>query len=212
MRTKMLTLVVCLALCLTLGGVYATWYYALGDDVADQHQHLSLSLGVAQNSGEYGSYTVDLSGLSMAVEPKSDTDPELVHKTALVITGEIVLTFKPGLHSTSTVKDQAVATTWNLGTSIDQATAWTYGGQRIFTVITDQKTIGTADSGEAEKWELQADGSFTYTIDAATIAGMITMTEFELDTKADYDAFNTALGQGQIGISVSDGKSAGSGH
>ena len=211
MRTKMLTLVVCLALCLTLGGVYATWYYALGDDVADQHQHLSLSMGVAQNSGEYGSYNVDLTGFSMSVEPKGEESDE-VHKTALVITGQIVLTFTPGLYSTTDVKDHAVATTWNLGTSINQETAWTYNGQRIFTVDTGARTIGAANSGVADKWVDQAGGTFTYTINAATIASMITMTEFDLDTKVDYDAFTTALGQGQIGITVSDGKSAGSGH
>ena len=42
-------------------------------------------------------------------------------------------------------------------------------------------------------------------MDAAALANHITLTEFTLDTKTEYDAYNKVLANGQIIITVSDG-------
>ena len=57
-------------------------------------------------------------------------------------------------------------------------------------------------------WTPDGAGAFTYTIPAADLANYIRLTEFTLDTKAEYDAYDLVLTNGQIVVSVSDGKNA----
>ena len=45
-------------------------------------------------------------------------------------------------------------------------------------------------------------------ISAADLANHIHLTEFTLDTKVDYDNYDAVLTNGQIVVSVSDGKNA----
>ena len=203
MKTKMLSLIVCLALCLTLGGVYATWVYSQTNDVADQHQHLTLKLTEAQFSGGYGEYHLDFDNLKIEIDPVTDGS----HEAALKITGDIILTFEPNKYAPTEVKTGAVETTWNFGTSIDQTT-WTYNGQQIFDVDTTPTTITSAEWGSPDE-----NGVFTYVIPASTIAQKIQLANtIVLDTKSDYDTFAgaDALGAGKIGIIVSDGVTSGS--
>lgn len=56
-------------------------------------------------------------------------------------------------------------------------------------------------------WTKRDDGVFTYTISAADLANYLTLTEFTLDTKTDYNDYDTVLTNGQVVISISDGKS-----
>jgi hypothetical protein len=189
---RKLSLLIALCVCLTFGGVYAAWIFTESTDVADQHQHLSVSMTEAQFSGSYGSFHVDYSSLSMTIDPTVEGG----HVAALKITGKIVITFVPNQYAPAEVKTSGVATTWQLATNIAQNT-WTYNSTQIFTVNTDKVNVvwGTPDG----------QGVFTYEISAETLAAKIQLGTFTLDTKAEYDAFNTELGKGKIGITVSDG-------
>ena len=195
---RKLSLLIALCVCITVGGVYATWIYSEKTDVADQQNPIPFGLTEAQFSGSYGAYHVDVSGLTMSIDPVTDGS----HVAALKITGKIVITFTPNAYAPTEVKQGAVPTTFTLGTSVDQA-SWKYAGTQIFTVVTTPIQInnwGTPD----------ASGIFTYEISAETLSQMITLGNFVLDTKADYDAFNTALGGGKIVYTISDGITSGS--
>ena len=76
---------------------------------------------------------------------------------------------------------------------------WKYDGTNLITVDTALHNI---------TWTSDGNGAFTYTISAAQLANYITLTEYTLDTKVDYDAYDAALTNGQIIISISDGKNA----
>ena len=39
---KKLSVLIASLLCVTIGGVYATWYYATSNNVGDKHQHIGL--------------------------------------------------------------------------------------------------------------------------------------------------------------------------
>lgn len=187
---KKLSLLVALALLITVGGVYATWTYTQTTDVADESVHMALNLTNVTYEGSYGTYEIDKSGLNMAIDPKEGT----THTTALKITGNLVIKFTPATYAPVEVKEDGVASTFQFSLTNND---WKYNGTNIVTLQhTNPHNIN---------WTKQADGSFTYTMDAATLAGHISLTEFTLDTKADYDAYNAALGTGQISVTVSDG-------
>ena len=187
---KKLSLLIALCMLLTIGGVYATWTYTQSTDVADESVNMALNLTNVTFVGTYGTYEIDQSGLSMTIDPKAGT----THTTALYITGNVVIKFTPNQYAPENVKDSAVASTYAL--SLANAN-WQYTSQNIVTL---------AHAGNHDiTWQKQPDGSFTFTLSADDLADHIVLTEFTLDTKTDYDAYNTVLGQGSIVLTVSDG-------
>ena len=189
---KKFGLLIMLALLVSIGGVYATWYYTQSDDVADITNGRALNMSDAEFTGTYGGYSVDTSKLVMTVDPKQGT----AHVTALYITGEIVVTFTPSTYAPDDVKSNGVATTCTFGVSNAD---WKYDETNIVSV--DSTPISVV-------WTRAENGTFTYTISAETLADIITLSEITLDTKADYDAYDNLLTLGQITISVSDGKTS----
>lgn len=187
---KKISLLIALVLCLTISGVYATWVYSQSDDVADITGAKAITMTEATFTGTYGTYSVDTSALSMQVDPKEGT----AHVTSLVITGDLTITFTPNTYAPDEVKNNGVASTFAFSLS---NSAWNYDNQPIITVDTDKHNIAWAKGGN---------GIFTYTISAEALADYLTLTEFSLDTKADYDAYDKVLTNGQIVVTVSDGK------
>ena len=188
---KRLSVLIAMILCVTIGGVYATWTYTQNTDVADEQIHMTMNLTDVAYSGSYGTYKIDTSALKMNIDPKVGT----THTTALYITGQIVITFTPNSVAPETVKENGVESTFQLTLTNDN---WLYDGPKIITLA--------HNNAEEITWgEPDEMGVFSFVITADELTEHITLTEFNLDTKAKYDAFNTALGQGQITITVSDG-------
>ena len=193
---KKFSLILILVLCLTVGSVYATWTYTKYTDVMDEAVHKSMNLGKVESVGSYGAYEVDISGIYFTIDPKAGT----THTTALYVTGEIVITFTPNPVAPQEVKNNGVASTFEFSLGNNN---WLYEGQPIIALTHD-----ASEAKHAIAWEKQPDGTFKCTLDAAAIAGHFELTEFVLDTKVKYDAYNTVLGQGQITITVSDGQTS----
>lgn len=189
---KKLSILIALILCVTIGGVYATWVYSQSDDVADITGAKAITMTEATFTGTYGTYHVDTSELSMVVDPKEGT----THTTALKISGDLVISFIPNTYAPEDVKNSGVPSTFIF--SLSNAD-WKYNGTSIMSVDTAKHDI---------VWTPDGSGSFTFTISAAELANYITLTEFTLDTKADYDAYDAVLTNGQIVVSISDGKNA----
>jgi len=187
---KKLSLLIALCMLLTIGGVYATWTYTQNTDVADEAVNMNMNLTDVAYSGSYGTYKVDTSSLKLTIDPKANT----THTTALYIAGNIVVTFTPTSVAPANVKENGVTSTYAF--SLANST-WQYEGKDIVTV------------NHAEKhnviWQDNGDGTFSFTISATDLEDHISLTEFDLDTKAKYDAYNTVLGKGSIVITVSDG-------
>ena len=195
---KKLGLLIALILCVTIGGVYATWTYTQNTDVADETVNMTMNLTDVAYSGSYGTYKVDTSSLKMKIDPKQGT----THTTALYIEGDIVITFTPNSVAPQEIKDNGVDSTFKFGLTNAN---WTYDDG------TGSKTLFVLTHSDAEDivWVKDTEtGVFTRTITAAELAQHITLNEFNLDTKVKYDEFNAVLGQGQITITVSDGQTA----
>lgn len=189
---KKLSMLIALILCVTIGGVYATWVYSQSDDVADITGAKAITMTEATFTGTYGTYHVDTSNLSMVVDPKEGT----THTTALKIEGNLIVSFTPNTYAPVEVKTNGVPSTFAFSLSNSN---WQYENTNILTVDTDKHDI---------TWVADGNGGFTYTLSAADLAGYIALTEFTLDTKVDYDAYDAVLTNGQIVISISDGKNA----
>ena len=189
---KKLSLLIALCMLISIGGVYATWVYSEKSDVADITGAKAITLTEATFSGTYGTYAVDTSQLNMQVDPKEGT----AHVTSLVITGDLVITFKPNTYAPDDVKNNGVDSTFQFSLSNSE---WKYGSEAIMTVDTAKHDI---------TWTKGSDGNFTYTISAADLANYLTLTEITLDTKAEYNEYDEALTNGQIVITISDGQTS----
>ena len=191
---KKISFLIALCLLVSVGCVYATWVYSQSDDVADITNAKAITMTEATFEGTYGTYSTDSSTLTLKVDPKQGTS----HTTALYITGEIVISFTPATHAPADIKANGVPTTYTFGVSNSN---WTYEGQSIITVDTAARNATWVDNGN---------GVLTHTISAAELESILTLAEFNLDTKADYDAYDLVLTQGQITLTVSDGKTTAS--
>ncbi len=191
---KKLSLLIALCMLLTISGVYATWTYTQSTDVADESINMSLNLTNVTYVGTYGTYEIDQSGVSMTIDPK----PGTTHTTALGISGSVVIKFTPNTYATKEVKTEAVPSTYSF--SLANAN-WQYNGQNVVTL----NHSGNHDI----TWTPESDGTFTFTLSADELAEHINLTEFNLDTKTEYDSYNTVLGQGSIVLTVSDGVTSG---
>lgn len=190
---KKLSLLIALCTLLTIGGVYATWTYTQNTDVADEAVNMNMNLTDVAYSGSYGTYKVDVTGLNLSIDPKAGT----THTTALYATGNIIVTFTPNSVAPADVKENGVETTYSFSLANPN---WKYEGQDVVTVNHTEK--------HDVVWQDNGDGTFSFTISADEFMEHVALTEFELDTKVKYDAYNAVLGTGSIVITVSDGVSA----
>ena len=192
---KKLSLIIALALLVTIGSVYANWIYNEHNDVADISGSRAITMTSATFEGGLGTYTVTTAGLTLKVDPKPGTS----HTTSLVAEGSITVVFTPSQYASDDIKNNAVPTKFSFSSSKPVA-EWTYNGEQIFSEIkVDQHEIDWTGTK-------QADGTFKYEIPAAVVMQHVTLNELNLDTKADYDAYATALQGGLLVITVSDGQ------
>ena len=183
------SLLIALALLITVGGVYAAWVFSESNDVADISGSRSITMTEATFEGAYVTYTINTDGLKMVIDPKTAGS----HTTALYVTGEVVITFTASTYAPAEVKSGGVDTKWYLE---KDTASWTYNSTSI---------ISVSDTKQDVEWT-GSNGTFTCTISADTIAGLLNLTEIVLDDKEAYDAYQKQLGA--IDIHVTDGKSA----
>lgn len=169
MKIKRLSLIITLALCLTVGGVYATWTYAEGQ-IQSNSGTASLTIEAAANEGEAGTINVDTNSLSITVENGGS------YKTVLSVTGDITVTLTPTAGTDTSLLPNSF--TWTL-TATDAAKNATYNGEKILTVD------GATQNGTFS--------SNTATIAADDIAKLITLTEFTLKNTEEHESYKSVI-------------------
>ena len=98
---KKLSLLIALAMLISITGVYATWVYSQSDDVADITNARAITMTNATFEGTYGTYNTDATSLTMKVDPKADYDAY----DAALTTGQITLTVSDGKNSSTITSD-----------------------------------------------------------------------------------------------------------
>ena len=183
------SLLIALALLITVSGVYAAWVYSQSNDVADISAPRSITMTEATFEGSYGTYTVDTSGLTMTIDPKDGT----THVTALYITGSVRISFVPSAYAPVEVKNGGVPSQWFIA---KDSASWTYESQSVITVDDTKTNVVWTPSN----------GGFVCEITADQIKNVVHLAEITLDDKVAYDAYAAVLGA--LDFHVTDGKSA----
>lgn len=181
---RKLSVLVALILCVTIGGVYATWMYP-GNDIGQVIQPASNVMAEADFTGSFGTYHTVSNTLKLVIDQKS-TDPDAISfDTVLDYQGELVVTFTPHASISEAQLEAALGATVSV-TCADIANA-VYG---------DGNTpIWNLDESKAYKLTVQdwvkdeSTGVYTSTIDCSDLSQMITMNTFNLPTIDDYNAF-----------------------
>lgn len=206
---KKFTILVALILCVTIGGVYATWTYQ-GGEVSPLHHHFNVYMGQVDNDEAKGILKTVTNALSIRLD---DANKDYVAEA--FVHGYIEFVFTPKTNATEDVRNNGI----NLNYTLEQTNpAIQY---EVDDVATNVFTItgGTGDLGKgvlitAENYQTLSNhgsdllayvGSFYYCIEATTINSMIT-TDISLPTYDDYKRMENILNTttAKIGISINE--------
>ncbi len=206
---KKLSVLILLMLCITISGVYAVWTYAGTNDIADVYAEAKVTIADVELQGANGTYHISSNLVLTVDQANEDHEAELVF--ASNNTEEIFLkvTFTPAANAPQAIKDNAVPTeiyytvTTPMQYKMDAEGNYSAEGTAtdIFTFSNPSDTI----LNNTITWTHETDGSFSYTMDETALKAAISLSQtFVLDTKAEHDAFGTALA-GNIVVRVTDG-------
>ncbi len=182
---KKLSLLVALALIVTIGGVYAAWNYAQG---ATASVEITREINMAQvnTNSNKGSISATPHDVTFLVDDAGE------YHTKLTGSGEFTIAFS---HSTG-----ADATTIASGikmiatVTVKSATNAKYGEVTPLTVKEGQNVIDLTPTGPSK----------SATLTVAQILDTIELCDVVLDTKAKNDAFHTVLKDYTIVITISE--------
>ena len=200
---KKLSLLIALMLCVTIGGVYATWSYAGTNDIADQYAEVKATLTPISYMGESGTYVIETNLVLTIDDPdESDHVAELVYGSNNDAAPYIKVTFTAADHASPAIKAGAVESEIYFKTS----TTMEYKNSQGTTVdIFKFSNPGDGELNNVFDWTPAGTNVFTYTMDLAAIQDAIQLNDtFILGTPTEYEAFASALA-GNIFIRVTDG-------
>ncbi len=210
---KKLSLLIALFMCVTIGGVYATWTYAGTNDIADGFAEAKVTITDVELTGANGTYKIE-SNLVLSIDQANEK-----HEAVLLFAANdaqaifLKVTFTPSSIASADIKANAVpselyfTTTTPMQYKIDANGNYDENGTPtdIF-VFTNP---GNSELDNIFTWNKETNGTFTYTLDETALKEQIKLNTFAgktlvLDTKAEHDAFRTALA-GNIVARVTDG-------
>lgn len=194
---KKISILIVLILCVTIGGVYATWYYSGAENVADVTESITINLESSETVGSHGAYTLtkNLNGAASFIRIDQVSDN---HLAGLVYAGSMTLTFTPAVHASAEIKNGQFDTWVYFSTNLP---TFTYGEKQIFNNFTHV----SKDTGIKVTWVKGADGKLTCDLTEYIKSEITLANEFFLDTLADYNAFSEVISPASITIHVTDG-------
>lgn len=202
---KKLGIIAALAMCVTVGGVYAQWSYSEGIASGMNGSKTVELAGVSTNTKK-GVITVDTNGFSIEID---DTNNDKYGE--LVLTGNITVTFSPNSDASDDVQTNGIPMKATLSMSEDFAN-FTYdfdsnsetAEETVFNLSTNSLIKDTA----SKSWTItstQIAELFKLTTKTVTInEQQQTVSVVYLPTYQDYIDFQNALARCNLIISVSE--------
>ncbi len=190
---KKLTVLVALLMCITIGGVYATWTYSGSSITPLTGVSAPKEMGEVEFFGSSGGYHADSNSLKLVIEPKDGT-----LNTELTFMGSLVIKFTPSSDISDGPLNKALNAVITIS-GIDLETT-KYGDTQIFTLDPDFKIQLNSDS-----WTQQEDGNYYYTLEASALAEAISMAEFTLTSYDDFLDFQGKQASALFKININPG-------
>lgn len=194
---KKFSLIAAMALCVTIGGVYATWNYAQGS-VETAQDFIRPTMTEAITDGTKGKIAINFNGITAKIDDaNNDHQAEL---TWIVPDGGknyIEVTFTPSVGVDEAVSNNGIKMSYTISVTDN----WTYEDKQILTVETGtvqgQEISYTAGSGVTGPTK-------SFKIYVSDLKDLIKLGTFSLPTHQDYLDFQTALNRGNIRFAVSE--------
>lgn len=199
MKTRVLSLLIALAILVTVGGVYATWMYAQSDMTA-VHGHIgSFGLASAEINHPQGTFTVDATNAHLIIDQKGTSD----YTAELRAEGAITVKFTPSDTFKNTNKDKV---TFDVTYSLVTDNANPLGFLVPDGTGGESALFERFDTGTQKPLSLTKNGDvYTATVQAEDLLELIAIKTFTLDSYAKYTAFSAKVGVfGNIGFQVDD--------
>lgn len=200
---KKFTMLVALILCVTIGGVYATWTYQ-GGEVQPLHQHFTVYMGAVDNDEAKGVLKTVTNALNIRLD-----DADNNYLAEAVLAGYLEFVFTPKSNASDDVRENGVELTFTLEQTNP---ALQFEGKDVFTITNGAGDLGkgtlitAGNTTSAHGTDLSAHvGSFYYCVEASVFQDMI-KTDISLPTYEDYLAMTKILNEtgAEIGISVKE--------
>ena len=191
---KKLSVLIALALCLTITGAYAAWTFATGTVADAKVTDLQIGMEV-EEAGSMGTLSATFTP-NYTVEPDAGNVPTLTNNAP---EQKLVITFTPDAKAEASVKNNAIA----IKVSIAVTTAFTGTANEITktTVITAKNNNGTTIN--AGDWTDNGDGTFSVSIDSDTVMSWIQINDAAALTDVDTaEAYEAAVKAGRLTITV----------
>lgn len=217
---KKLSLVMAAAMCLTVGGVYATWNYASSNEALTSELTGGLRLEGYTTLTDSGTITVKpaggLSSLVLLIDQNGVVNPDTYnegeyYKAVLTMNTDVVITYTPK-ENNAVQYENGIQVQWklsygnvdltfdDLGTDIQDDGTLNVEEQdkKVFNTFNTQDsfTIYPTNTDEATKWQLDTSTGkniFTYTITKEKLAELIVLNNFKLETLTEWTSLNTKM-------------------
>lgn len=194
---KKLSIVAALALCTTIGGVYAAWVYHGSN--ASGYGIANLAITGVEYKGQAG--TVLVKGSNTEIKIDDPTNGE-AHVTKLTYNeqGEFTVTFSPVEDAKDSVLD-GMDIQWYVGLSTGTAQIAVKDFKyefddieyQIFDSIDSDPVVVTMASGKITKGGTESAPTYTFTIPMSEVVAKLTLEDNVLETEDEYNAYFNAL-------------------
>lgn len=205
---KNLAVLISLLLCLTIGGVYATWSYSGDTDIIDVRTEAVPLVAEAVTSGAHGTFSIAHNFQLVIDQYNDDHEACLKLVTPDASAPYLRVTFTPSDSAPLSIKTNAVPAELYFATTTEMQVPITDGHYDVGGNLKDIFILSNESDGifnENIDWGDPENGKFTVTYSQAQIMDMIDLnTPIILDTKEDHTAFSNLL-NGNIRILVTDG-------
>ncbi len=226
---KKISILIALALIVTIGGVYATWNYQEQNAVNTDVQYFTANMDAYISQGnEKGNIRLLKNDMKITINDDYNGNTQVGENEAgdyipeLEVTGYMIFVFAPFNKAAADV----IANGVNLEFMLELSNAMTYNGKNIFNVDGSHTIIYSTDTLDQTNKLIKVDkndnlerlnttyglsltesddGKFLAIINPADISEKISFTEdFHLTTLAAYHEFEEALGKGNFKITIGE--------
>ncbi len=206
MKTRSISLLLVLALFVTIGGVYATWVFA-ETPLNAVHGHIGgFSLSDASTNNGKGTITVTASNVQLTIDQAAVNNYHAVLKSNEAV---VTVVFHPSSTWANTNADiDEIIMQYNLKTDNAAPMDFKVADKNLNETITLFKTFNTSlkdDITLTKQTEGDNAGAFVGTIPASALLSLIELNDFTIESYAQYEKVSGKVGSfGNIGIEISE--------